>query len=343
MNRKKDAGSGRLGANGSALLSADNGGVLGGWLNPIKAFRRLPPYWRDSLTAYWYLLPAFAILAVFTFYPFFSAFRLSLFRWDLLDPPGKYIGFANYRYVFRDKAFWNALWNTFTYVGVTVPITIFLALLVASLLNKGLRFLSFARTSYFLAYISPLVAVSMVWRWMYNADYGLLNYLLSLIGKLPFIHINPVEWLRDPRYALTAVIIMSVWRFVGYDAIILLAGMQGIEKQYYDAAKVDGASGFQTWRKVTVPLLTPQIFFILVMSLIGSFKVFTEVYVLHSGTSGLLKSADTLVFYILRMSGRVGGGSMRLGLAAAASVILFAIIFAFTVFQMTVTQKRVHY
>lgn len=193
-------------------------------------------------------------------------------------------------------------------------------------------------------YVLLLVGCAiMVWRWMYNADYGLLNYFLSLFDKIPFIHINLIEWLRDPHYALPAVIIMSVWRYVGYNAIILLAGMQNIEKQFYDAARVDGASGFQTWRKITVPLLTPQIFFVFVMSLIGSFKVFTEVYVLFAGTPGPLKSAETLVFYILRMSGRVGNGSMRLGLAAAASVVLFGIIFAFTIFQMTVTQKRVHY
>ncbi len=317
--------------------------VAGRWSNLVALYQRLPEYWRETALAYCYLLPAFVILGVFTFYPFFSAFRLSLYKWDILNPPGTFAGLANYTYIFHDKYFWNALWNTFTYVGVTVPVTIFLALLVATLLNKGLRLLSFARTAYFLAYISPLVAVTMVWRWMYNADYGLLNYFLSLFNKIPFVHINLIEWLRDPHYALPAVIIMSVWRYVGYNAIILLAGMQNIEKQFYDAARVDGASGFQTWRKVTVPLLTPQIFFVFVMSLIGSFKVFTEVYVLFAGTPGPLKSAETLVFYILRMSGRIGNGSMRLGLAAAASVILFAIIFAFTIFQMTVTQRRVHY
>ncbi len=268
------------------------------------------------------------------FYPFFSAFRLSVFKWNVVHPPGTYIGLGNYSHIFHDKYFWRALWNTFYYVGINVPVTLFLALLVANLLNKGLRFLTFARTSYFLAYITPLVAVSMVWRWLYNWQYGLVNYFLGFFG------IDLINWLADKRYALPAVIIMSIWRFVGYEAIILLAGLQGIDKMYYEAARIDGASGFQVWRKVTVPLLTPQIFFVFVISLIGSFKVFTEIYVLFSGTSGPLKSAETLVYYIMRQG---FFGTNHLGRAAAASVVLFAIIFIFTLFQLQITQKRVHY
>lgn len=291
-------------------------------------------YWRETGEAYLYLLPALIILGVFVFYPFFSAFRLSVFKWNVVRPPGTYIGLGNYSYIFHDKYFWRALWNTFYYVGINVPVTLLLALLVANLLNKGLRFLTFARTSYFLAYITPLVAVSMVWKWLYNWQYGLVNYFLGFFG------VDLINWLGDKRYALPAVIIMSIWRFVGYEAIILLAGLQGIDKMYYEAARIDGASGFQVWRKVTVPLLTPQIFFVFVISLIGSFKVFTEIYVLFSGTSGPLKSAETLVYYIMRQG---FFGTNHLGRAAAASVVLFVIIFIFTLFQLQITQKRVHY
>jgi len=139
---------------------------------------------------------------------------------------------------------------------------------------------------------------------------------------------------------MPAVIIMSIWRYVGYEAIILLAGLQSIDKMYYEAARVDGASGFQVWRKVTVPLLTPQIFFVFIISLIGSFKVFTEIYVLFGGTAGPLRSAETLVYYIMRQG---FFGTNHLGRAAAASVVLFGIIFVFTLFQLMITQKRVHY
>lgn len=289
-------------------------------------------YWRETGQAYLYILPAFAILSVFVFYPFFSAFRLSTFKWTPLT--STFTGWRNYEYIFHDKYFWRALWNTFYYVGINVPVTLFLALLVANLLNKGLRFLAFARTSYFLAYITPVVAVTMVWQWLYNWQYGLLNYFLGWFG------VNLINWLGDKRFALPAVIIMSIWRFVGYEAIILLAGLQGIDKMYYEAARIDGASGFQTWRKVTIPLLTPQIFFVFVISLIGSFKVFTEIYVLFNGTPGPLKSAETLVFYIMRQG---FFGTQHLGRAAAASVFLFGIIFLFTLFQLQITQKRVHY
>ncbi len=310
-------------------------------LNPLAWYRKDPALWRETGTAYLYLLPALVILGVFVFYPFFSAFILSLFKWNTL-PPRPYVGFANYTYIFHDKYFWRAMWHTFYYVIITVPVTLFLAILVATLLNKGLRFLSFARTSFFLSYISPIVAIAMVWRWMYNADYGLLNYFLSLLDKLPFVHLHAIAWLNDPKYALNAVIILSVWHFVGYQAIILLAGMQNIEQQYYDAAKVDGASGFRAWWHVTIPLLTPQLFFVFIISLIGSFKVFTEINVLHSG-SGPLRSAETIVYYILKVAGRVDGGTEHVGRAAAASVVLFGVIFALTVFQMTVTQRKVHY
>jgi len=291
-------------------------------------------YWLETGQAYLYLLPAFAILAVFTFYPFFSAFRLSLYKWSAIHPPGTYVGFGNYAKIFADRWFWNAVWNTFYYVAVSVPVTLFLALLVANLLNKPLRMRAFARTSFFLAYITPLVAVAMVWSWMYDWRYGVLNYLLGFLG------IDLINWLMDPKFAMLAVIIMSVWRFVGYQAIILLAGLQNIDKMYYDAAKVDGASGFRVWWNVTIPLLTPQIFFVFIMSMIGSFKIFTEIYVLFSGQPGPLKSAETLVYYILRI-GRFDGN--LLGRAAAASVFLFGVIFLFTLFQLFFTQRKVHY
>ncbi|MCX6100459.1 MAG: sugar ABC transporter permease [Candidatus Bipolaricaulota bacterium] len=315
-----------------------------GWaraLNPVAWYRKAPLLWRESSTAYLYLLPALVILGAFVFYPFFSAFYISLFKWGLL-PPRPYVGFANYTYIFHDKYFWRALWHTFYYVIITVPVTLSLAILVATLLNKGLRFLSFARTSFFLSYISPIVAIAMVWQWMYNANYGLINYLLSLLNKLPFVHIHNVDWLNDPHWALPALIILSIWHYVGYQAIILLAGMQNIEQQYYDAAKVDGASGFRSWWHITIPLLTPQLFFVLIISLIGSFKVFTEIMVLFNG-SGPLRSAESIVYYILRASGRIDSSTMHLGRAAAASVVLFGIIFILTIFQMTVTQRKVHY
>ncbi len=296
-------------------------------------------FWTETGTAYLYLLPSLIVLAIFVFYPFFSAFRLSLYKWSSLNPPGTFYGFQHYVYLFGNKTFLQSLWHTFYYVGVSVPLTLLLAILIATILDKALRFLSFYRVAYFLPYISPVVALVMVWQWMFNTSYGLINYFIKLIDSIPFIHINPVNWFREPSMAIPMLIAYSVWKFVGYQAIILLAGLQGIDKMYYDAARIDGASAFQTWRKVTLPLLSPQIFFVFVISLIGSFKIFTEIDVLFGGP-GPLGSARTIVYYIVEQGLR---GTYRMGRAAAASVILFGIIFLFTIFQMVVTQRRVHY
>ncbi len=308
--------------------------LVGRFRSRIPSDWKSRSFWRETGWAYAYLAPALVILSVFVFYPFFSAFRISLFKWSFVHPPGEFIGLGHYSYIFSDKYFIRAFWRTLYYVGVNVPVTLFLALLVASLLNAKLRLRSFARTSFYLGYITPVVAVVMVWQWLYNWQYGLLNYILGWFG------VDMIHWLGDKRFALPAVIIMSVWRFVGYEAIILLAGLQSIDKQYYEAAWIDGASGFQVWRKITIPLLTPQIFFVLVISLIGSFKVFTEIFVLFSGGSGPLRSAETLVPYIMRQG---FFSTPHLGRAAAASVVLFAIIFLVTLVQLKITQKKVHY
>lgn len=309
------------------------------WIRIPEAWRSAL-FWRETATAYAYLLPSMIILGVFVFYPFFSAFRLSLYRWSSLTPPGDWIGLQHYRYLFGNRMFINSVWTTFYYVGVSVPLTLILALAIATILDKALRFLSFFRVSYFLPYISPVVALVMVWRWMFNTDFGLINHFIRVLNTLPFVQISVPNWFREPSLAVPMLIAYSVWKYVGYQAIILLAGMQGIDKMYYDAARIDGASAFQTWRKVTVPLLSPQIFFVLVISIIGSFKIFTEVDVLFGGGGGPLGSARTIVYYIVEQGLR---GTYRMGRAAAASVILFGIIFVLTVFQMVITQRRVHY
>ena len=303
------------------------------WKRSMPYEWRNPAFWKDTAWAYIYILPAIIILSVFTFYPFFSAFRLSMYKVSFTSFPGQYIGFDHFRYILADRHFWSSLWHTLIIVGTSVPTTLFLALMVASLLNKSLRFRTFARTSFFLSYITPMVAVIMVWRLMYNHQYGLINYILS------FFNIRGIDWLYRPEAALPAVIILNIWRYVGYQAIILLAGMQGIDKMYYEASRIDGASGFQVWRKITVPLLTPQIFFLLIISMIGSFKVFTEIFVLFNGP-GTLKSAQTLVYYIMDQG---FFGTPHYGRAAAASIILFGIIFIVTFLQMQVAKRRVHY
>lgn len=248
------------------------------------------------------------------------------------------VGWENFRQAFQDADFKKALFNTFKYVGISVPITLILALLIATLLNQALIARGFFRLVNFLPYITPVVAITMVWQWIYDRDLGLLNYIISSVAGLFGAKASLFDWLNDPQLALPALIIMNVWRFVGYQALILLAGMQGIDREYYEAARVDGASGFQVWRRITIPLLSPQIFFVFIISMIGSFKIFEEVFILFMGP-GPQKSALTIVYYVFTKAFDSG----HYGLASAASVILFAIIFVLSLFQLTVVQRRVHY
>ena len=248
------------------------------------------------------------------------------------------VGWNNFRQAFLDPDFKKALWNTVKYVGVSVPVTLGLALLIATLLNQAVFGRSVFRLLNFLPYITPVVAITMVWQWIYDRDFGLLNYLISSIAGLFGAKFTLQDWLNTAELALPALIIMNVWRFVGYQSLILLAGMQGIDREYYEAARVDGASGFQVWRRITLPLLSPQIFFVFIISMIGSFKIFEEVLILFMGP-GPQKSALTIVYYVFTKAFDSG----HYGLASAASVILFGIIFALSLFQLTVVQRRVHY
>ena len=248
------------------------------------------------------------------------------------------VGWSNFVRVFRDPDFSKALTNTAKYVVISVSVTLILALLIATLLNQAIRGRTCFRLANFLPYVTPIVAMTMVWHWIYDRDVGLLNYLLSLVAGLFGIRFHFLDWLNDARLALPALIIMNVWRFVGYHALILLAGMQGIDREYYEAARVDGASGFRVWWHITLPLLTPQIFFVFIISMIGSFKIFEQVLILFMGP-GPQKSALTIVYYIFTKAFESG----HYGLASAASVVLFAIIFVLSLFQLTVVQRKVHY
>lgn len=248
------------------------------------------------------------------------------------------VGWDNFRRVFRDRDFVKALRNTTVYVGVSVPVTLILALFLATLLHARIRARGLFRLAGFLPYITPLVAITMVWQWIYDRKFGLLNYIMRTVGAWVGVEVGLVDWLNNPQYVMPALIIMNVWRFVGYQALILLAGMQGIDREYYEAARIDGAGPLQVWRKITVPLLTPQMFFLLVISLIGSFQIFDQVLILLQGP-GPEKSALTMVYYVFTKA----FDANQYGLASAASVVLFAIIFSLSLFQLTVLQKRVHY
>ncbi|HCZ06465.1 MAG TPA: sugar ABC transporter permease [Thermotogae bacterium] len=230
--------------------------------------------------------------------------------------------------------FIKAIWNTVYYVILATPTTIFLALGIALLLNRPLKLRSFYRTAYFIPFVTSVVAISLVWKWIFNDEFGLLNYFLSWFG------VEKIAWLKDERWTIPTIAIVSIWKTVGYDAVIFLAGLQNIDKFYYEAAEVDGANNLQKFFYITWPLLSPTTFFVLIVSMIGAFKVFTEVYVLYEGLPGPYgNSGLTMVYYIFDTFYQ----KQRMGLASAAAYVLFAIILVLTLIQFRIGRKRVQY
>lgn len=235
----------------------------------------------------------------------------------------------------RDRnLFIKAMFNTLYYVVLSVPITIALALMIALLLNTNIKLRALFRTAYFVPFVTSVVAVSLVWRWIFDDAYGLLNYFLS------FFNVQKIAWLKDERWTIPTVAMVSIWRTVGYDAVIFLAGLQNIDRSYYEAAEVDGANGWQKFLHITWPLLSPTTFFLLIISLINAFKVFTEVYVLYSGLPGPYNNSGlTMVYYVFDRF----YVQQRMGIACAAAYVLFAIILVFTLIQFRVGRNVVEY
>lgn len=283
---------------------------------------------RQAVAAAGFLAPATIYLAVFTLGPVLFALYISFHSWEVLSPQKYFVGFANFVELFNDPLFWNSLLNTFIY-SLHVPVTMAIALGLAMALHQKIRGVTILRTLFFLPYITSFVAISTVWQWLYNTDFGLFNYLLSLIG------IEPVAWLSDPVTAMPAVMLMSIWIQLGYQMVIFIAGLQGIPQHLYEAATIDGARPLTQFRRITLPLLRPTIFFILVTSIINSFQVFTYVYVMTQG--GPLHSTEVLVYHIYKNAWEY----FRMGYASAISWVLFLLILIVTIVQFAYFKKRI--
>ena len=277
-----------------------------------------------------FLAPNLVAFLLFTALPVLASLFLSLCRWDLMSPP-VLVGLANYVQAARDPLFWKVLANTLTYTAATVPLGIAVAIVLAVALNEPIRARLALRALYFLPVVSSTVAVAMVWRWIYSPDFGLLNFLLSLAG------IPAVPWLVSPTWAMPAIIVMSVWKDLGYGIVIFLAGLQGIPGQLYDAAAVDGASRRQRFWRITLPLLSPTTFFAGVVYAINSFQVFGPVYMMTQG--GPAYATSTMVYFLFQNAFQF----FKMGYASALAWILFALIFAFTLLQVRFQGRWVHY
>ncbi|ABR47910.1 binding-protein-dependent transport systems inner membrane component [Alkaliphilus metalliredigens QYMF] len=281
-----------------------------------------------------YLLPAMVILGVFQIYPIIKVFLMSFYtQYNYFQHIVFEYGVGNYIQLATDPKFILALKNTSIFVFGVVPTSMILALFFAALLNSKVRLKKFFRNIYFLPFVTSTVAISMVWRWIFHSKHGILNYGLGFLG------IDLIPWLIDPDWSMVSLIILSVWKTLGYNILILLTGLQNIDEQYYMASKIDGANSWKRFTRVTIPLLSPTLFFVSITSLIGSFKVFSEVYALFEKRPGPLNSALTMVYYIYdKMTNQ-----FSYGVAAAASVVLFIIILTITMIQFLIGKRFVHY
>ncbi|MEJ2709407.1 MAG: sugar ABC transporter permease [Anaerolineales bacterium] len=277
-----------------------------------------------------FLLPSFAGVLLFSIYPILDSLRLTLFEWDLLSP-ARYIGLDNFQKMASDANFHAAILHTFAYLVGYIPTVLALGLGLALILNTRLRGKVFFRAAYFLPVVSPWVAVALLWRWIFNSNFGLMNYFLQFIG------IHGPAWLSDPVWAMPAIIITSVWKDIGFVMVLFLAGLQNISEEYYEAASLDGANAWQRFRHISLPLLSPTTFFITTILLINSFQVFDQVWVMTGG--GPAGATSVIVQQIVRNAFDFS----RMGYAATLSWFLFAIIFAVTLLQMKIQNRWVTY
>lgn len=286
--------------------------------------------------AYMFLAPALILMLVFIVVPVVASFVISLTDFDIFSlanwSNAKFIGIDNYVRLFQDNLFWKALRNTLYFVAVGVPLAITLALTLAILLNSPLsRAKDLFRIGYYLPSITETVAIAVVWRWVLNPRYGILKRALEIIG------IQAPNWLGDPAWAMPAIIMMAVWKGLGHNALIFLAGLHSIPSTVYEAAKIDGASGWQQLRFVTLPLLAPTTFFVAIMTLIGYLQLFAEPYTLTDG--GPLDATLSIVLYMYRH----GFKFFNLGYASAMAYVLFALIFIATLLAMKSRTEEVTY
>lgn len=291
---------------------------------------------REIMAAFCFLLPNLIGFVVFMAGPLLSSLGISLLEWNLLNPP-TWLGFENYLHLVQDDDFWLSLRATLYYMLGSVPLGIVSSLLLALALNQKIRGISLYRTIYFIPVVSSMIAVALMWRWMYNPTSGILNYMLDQIFTTLHLPFTPPDWLQSRVWAMPAIILMSVWKGLGYNMVLFLAGLQGIPAHLYEAAEIDGATTWYKFRHITLPLLTPTTFFIVIISIIGSFQIFEQAYIMTQG--GPARSTVTTVYYIYEN----GFQWYQMGYASAVAWVLFAFILLVTVVQWKYQDRWVFY
>lgn len=289
---------------------------------------------RENLVGYLFISPWLIGFLVFTLYPFCQSFYLSLTRYNIIQEP-KFIGFANYRMMlFQDALFWKSLWVTLRYAIVAVPLTLVAGVLLAMLLNINVKGMSVFRTIFYLPSIVPVVATTSIFMWILNPQVGLVNRVLALMG------ITGPAWLSDPVWTPWTLVLMAIWG-AGGSMVIYLAGLKDIPQYLYEAATLDGASSFQKAKMITLPMLTPVIFFNLVMGVINSFQYFTQAFMISSG-KGLGGPEDSTLFYSIYMFAR-SWKYLDMGYGSAMAWALFVIVVVLTTIIFRTQRRWVHY
>jgi len=276
-----------------------------------------------------FILPTVLGLLILNIYPIFSTIYQSFFKTGDFGRGNTFVGFANFTRAFADTEMWQSLLNTFKYAIIEVPFSIAIALVLAVFLNRKMKGRSVYRCIFFLPMICAPAAVAMVWRWLYNSQFGLLNNIFG----------TKIQWISDPKIAWISVGVIGVWSILGYNIVLFLAGLQDIPHDYYEAADIDGASGVKAFFNITVPLLSPTIFFVLVTRIIGAFQVFDLVYMVMDRTNPALSKTQSIVYLFYQYSFTYG----EKGYGSAIVIILLVVILAITVVQRMGEKKWVYY
>ena len=284
----------------------------------------------DMWRPYLYVMPSVICLCIFYIYPIVRNIYLSFYKWDLLNPI-EFVALDNFNALFSNKTFGKIMRNTFTYMFATVAGTVSIALAMAVWLNKKTKMRTLTQGFIFIPHIISLVSVSFIWMWMFNEDYGLLNYLLSLVDC------KPIRWLNSKNMAMPSLIIVAVWKQVGYYTLMFIGGLQVIPREIYEAVHLETNRKLRIFFHITLPMLTPTLFFVLIINLINASKAFDSISIMTQG--GPVNATNTLVYYIYQRA----FAYMQIGRAAAGGTVLFGILLVLTICYFFALNKRVHY
>lgn len=292
--------------------------------------KKIRKFWinlsNSQTSAAWiFVFPALLGMLIFIIIPIFFSFGLSFAKWDLLNPI-QFVGLDNYKEIFTEPLFGKILLNTVVFALATSFLGVIIPLILAAIMNSKIRGADFFKTAYFLPFITPMIVIGIVWEWIFDPNIGLLNKVLQ-------VHIN---WLYDPHWAMPALILVSVWKLIGYNMIIFLSGFSGISNSMFEAAKIDGANPVETFFYVTIPLLSPTIFFVVIITAVSSFQIFDLIYLMTQG--GPLDSTNVLVYAIYKNAFEY----FNAGKASAIAYVLFVIILVLTLLQWNMRKKLVY-